>query len=123
MDITIQLSYLDFESSDSGDDTQTLEAMATVAPARVGAVLAEVTDVLAWAQRHFPGGPQPLDEGGEWDLLLQAQVDDRPPVALHLATGQVVGLPLLPASGWVCVTLTLAGRPAFVQAVQDAIGL
>ena len=119
----LQLSWLDFESTDNGDDTHTLEAMASVPPARVSDVLAEVTAVLAWAHRHFPGGPQPLDDGGEWDVLLQAQVNDGVPVTLHhhLASGRVHGMPPLPltesAPGWVCITLTLAATHAVAQAL------
>ena len=123
MHMGLQLSWLDFETTDNGDETHTLEAMASVPPARVQEVLTEVAAVLAWAHRHFPGGPQPLDDGGEWDVLLQAQVNDGGPVTLHhdLASGRVHGMPPLPltesAPSWVCITLTLAATHAVAQAL------
>jgi len=91
MDMGLKLSWLDFESTDNGDDTHTLEAMASAPPDRVQEVLAEVAAVLAWAHRHFPDGPQPLDEGGLWDAWLQWQADDGVPQTLPLPDG--VGTP------------------------------
>lgn len=123
MGMGLQLSWLEFDTTDNGDDTHTLEAMASVPPARVNEVLAEVAAVLAWAHRQFPNGPQPLDEGGDWDLLLQAQVNDEAPVNLRhdAASGRVQGMPPLPPVGgaptWVCVALTLAATQAVAQAL------
>ena len=123
MHMGLQLSWLEFESTENGDGTHTLEAMASVRPAHLPAVLGEVADVLGWMHRHFPEGPQPLDDGGDWDLLLQAQVNDAAPVTLahDAVSGRVSGLPPLPASGdapsWVCVTLTLAATPAVAHAL------
>jgi hypothetical protein len=127
MGIGLQLLWLTFDSTDNGDGTHTLEAMASVPPPRVNDVLAEVAAVLAWAHRHFPEGPRSLDEGGEWDVLLQAQVNDAAPVTLHhdTASGHFQGLPLLPLGGdrptWVCVTLTLAATHAMAEALSLAV--
>jgi hypothetical protein len=71
MDMGLKLSWLDFESTDNGDDTHTLEAMASAPPDRVQEVLAEVAAVLAWAHRHFPDGPQSLRVKGLLDELRQ----------------------------------------------------
>ncbi len=127
MHMGLKLLFLEFENTDNGDGTHTLEAMASVPPVRVDAVLAEVACVLAWAHRQFPGGPRPLDDGGDWDLLLQAQANDAAPVTLRhdTASGRVHGMPPLPATngapGWVCVTLTLAATQAFAQALGWAV--
>ncbi len=126
MHMDLQLSWLEFDTTDNGDDTHTLEAMASVPPARVADVLAEVAAVLAWAHRHFPEGPRSLDDGGDWDMLLQAQVNDAAPVTLHhdAASGHLHGLPTLPLDGdkptWVCVTLTLAATHAMAEALSLA---
>jgi hypothetical protein len=114
----LKLAFLWFETTDNGDETHTLEAMASVRPAQVDALLGEVSQVLAWAHRQFPGGPQALDEGGDWDLLLQAQVNDSAPVDLphRPTTGTVLWAPAPDTQGWVCVTLTLAVNRAFAQA-------
>jgi hypothetical protein len=120
--MVLKLSFLWFETTDNGDDTVTLEAVASVSPTQVPALLGEVTQVLAWAYRQFPGGPQPLDEGGEWDLLLQAQVNDLAPFDLPHSptTGHVLWAPTPSTQGWVCVTFTVAGCQAFAQAWAQA---
>lgn len=118
----MKLSFLWFETTDNGDETHTLEAMASVPLAQTHALFSEVTGVLAWAYRQFPGGPHPLDEGGEWDLLLQVQVNDNAPVDLlhHPVTGTVIWAPAPNTEGWVCVTVTLAVTQAFAQAWAQA---
>ena len=81
------LQYLLFDASNDGADTGTWEAMASVRAADLPAVLAEVQQVLAAAERHRPGPRGPLDEGGVWDTEQQVQTD----------------------SDWTTVTLTLTG--------------
>lgn len=111
----LQLSWLDFESTDNGDDTHTLEAMASVVPARVSDVLAEVTAVLAWAHQHLPEGPQPLDDGGQWDAWLQWQADDGVVQTLPLPDpahtwpgGGADALHAFPVDArWLTITLTM----------------
>ena len=88
------LQYLDFDYSEDDAGSGTWDAMASVWPAQVNALLAEVALVLDWAHGEFPDGHGPLDEGGEWDHdVLSAQEDGR-----HT------------------VTLTINGTPAFVAA-------
>ena len=54
------LDYLDFDYSDDGDGQGSFDALASVAPAQVAAVHAEIETVLAWAHAQFPGGPGAL---------------------------------------------------------------
>ena len=121
-----KLSFLAFDITDDADGACTLEAMASVRPEQQATVLAEVAQVLAWACKHFPGGPQSLDEGGDWDVLLQAQVDDEPPHNLSFElTGKntpcrVFSAATPPGCRWLCITLTLGASPAFAQAVAEA---
>lgn len=115
MHMGLQLSWLDFETTDNGDGTQTLEAMASVPPAKVSDVLAEVTAVLAWAHRHLRDGPQPLDDGGQWDAWLQWQADDGVvqtlplPDPAHTRPAGGAGAPhAFPVDArWLTITLTM----------------
>jgi hypothetical protein len=81
------LDYLIFDASDDGEGTGTWDAMASVRAADVPAVMAEVQQVLTWAERHSPGPRGPLDEGGAWDADQQVQTD----------------------GDWTSVTLTITG--------------
>lgn len=101
------LAYLHFELSESGAGVNTLEAMATTAAHRleaaaaVAAVMAEVAQVLDWAQQHFPNTQGPLDDGHDWQHELQTHSDD---------------------AGWHQVTLTLSASDAFVAEFRQAFG-
>jgi hypothetical protein len=122
----LKLSFLTFDITDDADGACTLEAMASVRPEQQDAVLAEVAQVINWACKYFPGGPQSLDDGGDWDVLLQAQVGDGPPHNLLFEPPgdntlcQVFAAATPPDCRWVCVTLTLGTSPAFAQAVAEA---
>ena len=64
------LHYLEFDYSEDADGHGSFDAMASVMPAQLAALQAEVISVLAWAHREFEGRRGPLDEGAEWDLSL-----------------------------------------------------
>ena len=99
MAAAVPLRYLSFELSLDTDGVHTLEAEAATADAAGhAAVMAEVDQVLAWAARHFPDGPGPLDEGARWchDLL----VDE--------------------AHGWQTVSLNLSGTTEFADAFAQS---
>ena len=67
------LHYLIFDASDDGEGNGTWEAMASVPPDDLPAVLAEVRAILSTAERQAPGPRGPLDEGGLWDADIQQQ--------------------------------------------------
>ncbi len=90
------LQYLIFDPSDDGEGTGTWDAMASVRSAQVPAVLAEMREVLQWAEMHAPGPRGPLDEGGAWDADEQVQADNDSNNDSS-------------AGGWTTVTLTLTG--------------
>lgn len=93
----MMLSYLDFERSEDSDGAVTLDAMASVAPADVPAVEAEVEAVLGWLRRRFAERQGPLDEGGGWDADVQQRPDgaDRVLCTLTLALAADVAEALL----------------------------
>jgi hypothetical protein len=120
----MQLHYLVFDVTDEDSGRGSFDAMASVEPGRLPALLAEIGRVLAWAHRAFgPAGA--LDDGGEWDYALQALAEpDSPLDAVYEGDGRVV---LASAGGGATLTtlaLTLTGSPGFCQAMRDAfVGL
>ena len=103
------LQYLMFEETASDGHSLTLEAMASVPPVRLPAVLDEAAHVMAWASRHLGTPPCPLDDGGEWDALLNVQADDGEPGSLQWeSTKGHIQPPSIPENTrWVTVTVTL----------------
>jgi hypothetical protein len=81
------LYYLNFDASDDGEGTGTWDAMASVKPKDLDAVLAEVKTVLDQAEAHSPGPRGALDDGGAWDADCQQHKD----------------------GDWISVSLTLTG--------------
>lgn len=67
--------HLVFDASDDGEGTGTWEAMASVRPAQLPVLMAEVQAVLDHAQAHSPGPRGPLDAGGVWDADTHVQAD------------------------------------------------
>lgn len=93
------MRYLTFHLTDSSDDILTLEAMASTREAEHAAVMAEVEQVLAWAQAEFGGRQGPVEDENTWDYELLVQHED---------------------GGWVTVTLTFSASAEFAEAFQVA---
>ncbi|MFO1228611.1 hypothetical protein [Roseateles sp.] len=91
------MRYLSFDVTDGTDDILTLEAMASTREAAHAAVLAEVEQVLAWAEAEFSGRRGPVEDGYAWDHELLVQNE---------------------AGGWVTVTLSFSASAEFAQALQ-----
>ncbi len=111
--------WLVFEVSDADDGVLTLEAMASVAPGQLAQVWAEVGLVLSHMARLACGAAAPLDQGGEWDMLLQLQCDGTPPKTLHWPAAGASNTPPCVGAGvqWATVTLTLVARPSLAEAM------
>jgi len=122
------LQYLDFDVSEDEHGVGSFDAMASVLPAQVPALHAELTQVLAWAHDAFARGP--LDEGFDWDYDLQ--------LAEASAAQGTIGFDASTRSLWMDVrpgatpanpavrctlTLTLSGTPAFCAALREAFDL
>jgi hypothetical protein len=113
------LHYLDFDFSDEDSGRGSFDAMASVLPYRVAAVLDEMAAVLQWAVVSFgPAGR--LHDDGDWDYELQGTIEpDTPvPVKYDEASG-VVYLPPANVSSRVTLSLTLTGSRAFCEAFNE----
>jgi hypothetical protein len=100
----MSLQFLEFDFSEDPDGGGSFDAMASVRPAQLAAVRAEIAGVLEWAETAFAGQRAPLDEGGEWDLDLQERVDGASPL-------------------WHVLTLSIGGSTAFCAAFIQRFGL
>ncbi len=121
----MSLQYLDFEYSDDTEGVGTWDAMASVSPNQVTAVQAEVARVLGWAYHAFPDGRGPVDEGGEWDFDLQAQVETLAPEKWQYdpSLDLVLTTRMPPGEPRHTVTLSLSGGEAFCQAFRERFEL
>lgn len=114
------LRYLAFDLLDADETSHTWEAMASVDPSRVTAVLKEADGLVAWARTQFGTEPLALDDGGEWDAWLQVQADRATPCTLSLHNAPDSPQPTFPlGTQWVAVTLTLVATPPLADALQQ----
>ena len=121
----MQLDYLDFDYSETGEDIGTFEAVASVWPEQVAAVQAEIAQVLDWAHAAFSGQRGPVGEGGEWDYDLQAMQEFTVPQTMDYdpLTRRVVMRPGSPGRPRHTVTLTISGTGEFCLALRQQFGL
>ncbi len=126
----MSLQYLNFDYSEDEQGNACWDAMASVPPDRLPALVAEVCALLHWADHDYPGPQGAPDDGGDWDYDLCAEVDDhthhsisyQPPTgASHEPpTGQLHWHPALaPQARRIALTLTLTGPPQFAQLLQQ----
>lgn len=110
--------YLVFDRSEDEQGIVNWDAMASVPASRVPDLQAEMEQVLVWACTRFVGQLGPVDEGGDWDVDVQAQDDDGEPLPLQwdARTGRVH----LSAAGVgrTTVSLSLSGNAQFAQAFE-----
>lgn len=119
--MTEKLHFLIFDLLDADEQSHTWEAMASVPPGQASTVLQEVCTVAAWASMQTGCPPQPLDEGGEWDMWLQAQIDQAAPFSLDWSpagSGQP-SLHVPDGTDWVTLTLTLVANGAWASRFQQ----
>lgn len=115
----MHLEYLLFDFSDEETGAGSFDAMASVQPDRVPAVLREVEAVLQWAHRRF-GPPAGSADAAGWDFDLQGTTDSGAPlpVAYDAARGRVALAP--PGPGRTTLSLTLSGAATFCEVFRDA---
>lgn len=118
-----ELQYLDFDFSDEESGRGSFDAMASVLPDRLPALLAEIGTVLQWAIGVFgPGGVE--DYESEWGYEVQGVVEPGTPLNAVFDEDRRA-VTLTPDSGQArtTLTLTLSGSPAFCDAFRERFGL
>ncbi|MCW5652020.1 MAG: hypothetical protein KIS62_19920 [Ramlibacter sp.] len=116
------LNYLLFDTTDEESGACAFDAMASVTPDRLPALLAEVQAVLAWATHLFgpPSGAGDECDTDDWAFDLEATDLAGAPLAItwDMQSAQV----LLPADvkGRLTLTLTISGHRAFAEAFGQA---
>ncbi|HYD76966.1 hypothetical protein [Ramlibacter sp.] len=115
----MQLDYLIFDCTEEETGSCSFDAMASVLPGRLAALVHEVEAVLGWACHTF-GAPVPDADTGGWDFELQAtsEAGGTLPIVFDLERGRL-SLPTA-SEGRITLTLTLSGSPAFGEAFRDA---
>lgn len=113
----MQLQYLLFDASDEEGGACSFDAMASVLPAGLAALVQEVETVLRWAHRAF-GTPAAGADEAEWDFDLHAVDENDAPLAISYddRNAQVS----VAAPGRVTLTLTVTGSRAFGAAFREA---
>lgn len=118
-----ELHYLDFDFSDEESGRGSFDAMASVLPDRLPALLAEIAAVLQWAFGTFEAGGAEEDES-EWGYELQGVAEpDTPLNAVYDEDRGAVTLTPDSAQARTTLTLTLSGSPAFCDAFRERFGL
>lgn len=116
------LSYLLFDATDEESGACAFDAMASVLPEHVPALLAEVQAVLAWANHLFgpPCNDGDEDDADDWAYDLQATDLAGAPLAitLDMQGGQVLLQPAV--AGRLTLTLTISGQSAFADTFRQA---
>lgn len=114
----MDLHYLSFDFSDEESGRGSFDAMASVLPQRLPALLGEIDAVLQWAHADF-GAP---GSEADWDYDLQATLEPDMPLPARwddaARTVRIDGKP----TGRTLVTFTIGGTPAFCRGLQEAFG-
>jgi hypothetical protein len=124
-DDQLKLQFLEFESIGDDELHPTWEAMASVRPEHRASLEAELTALLSALSRWLGEPPRPLDDGGRWDLWLQAQWDGQTPVTLEPTpggTGWAVWN-TSPSGNWLTLTVTLAADASVTAELDRHLGL
>lgn len=116
------LRYLDFDFSEDAEGTGTFDAMASVAPAQVPTLQAEISAVLAWAHQHWPDACGPAEDGGAWQYDLRGVQEVSTPLVLEFdeASGQLRTVADSPAPPRTTITLTISGSAEFCATLREA---
>lgn len=114
----MKLDYLLFDHADEETGACSFDAMASVMPDRVPAVIREVEAVLGWAHRGF-GAPSADTDAGEWGFELQAVGEQDAQLEIGYDF-QLARASLQQSPGRVTIALTVTGSAAFAAAFREA---
>ncbi len=117
-----RLSYLLFDATDEESGACAFDAMASVLPDRLPALLAEVQAVLAWATHLFGPPSSDGDEGDARDWAFDLQATDAAGARLAITWDMQHTQVLLSADagGRLTLTLTISGHRAFADGFRQA---
>ena len=118
----VELEYLIFDFSDEESGSGSFDAMASVLPERVPALMAEVEAVLRWAHHAF-GAPAASDGDGSWDFALHGTAEADKPWTIGYDAQRAQVSFAQPAGGRTTLTLTLSGSAAFCEAFREAFSV
>ena len=118
----MELAYLIFDFSDEESGCGSFDAMASVLPDRVPALLAEVQAVLRWAHQAF-GPPSAAEGDGGWDFDLHGTTEAHAPWALAYDPGPGTVSAGQAGPGRATLTLTIGGPRPFCDALRDAFSI
>ncbi|WP_041674995.1 hypothetical protein [Ramlibacter tataouinensis] len=119
----MELQYLVFDFSDEESGRGSFDALASVLPDRLPALLAELAAVLQWAHANF-GPAAALQDEGDWDYELQGTLEPEAPLQV-VYDSRSAAISLAPSNPRTRVTLalTLSGVPAFCEAFRRTYGV
>ncbi|MGE0330524.1 MAG: hypothetical protein AB7P37_07500 [Ramlibacter sp.] len=118
----VSLRYLLFDASQEESGACAFDAMASVLPDHLPALLAEVQAVLAWAAHLFGPPSSADDEGDADDWVFELQATDAAGMPFAIAWDMPCSQVVLPPSvaGRLTLTLTVSGHSAFADAFRQA---
>lgn len=116
------LSYLLFDVTDEESGASAFDAMASVLPEHIPALLAEVQAVLAWATHLFgpPSSDGDEDDADDWAFELQATDAASAPLAITWDVQRAQVLMPVTLERRLILTLTISGHSAFADAFHQA---
>ncbi|MDH5206719.1 MAG: hypothetical protein OEY75_08465 [Hylemonella sp.] len=116
----MSLDYLVFDYSEDEHGHGCFEAMASVPAKRLPALHAEITELLGWAFDAFAGLRAPLEEGGEWDYLLEGRQEWSVAETLSYdeGTGRIMCQPGAAGEPLHTLTLAVSGSAQFCAALS-----
>lgn len=117
------LDYLIFDFTDEETGAGSFDAMASVLPERLPALVSEVEAVLRWAHGEFGASSSASQGEGEWDYELHGttEADEPLEVAYDAARGKVSLARV--HEGRTTLTLTIGGSRTFCEAFRDAFSV
>ena len=116
----MRLQFLEFDRSEDTDGVVCWEALAQPQALHNAALLREVSQVLALAYRLDGRGPGPLEEGAQWDYVLDATLhaEGQVGVGAQVSFNPDVGITTVTPTPWhhrIELILSLCATPAFAQ--------
>jgi hypothetical protein len=116
----MHLQFLEFDCSEDTEGVVCWDALAQPAARHTPALLAELTQLLAWAYHFSPRKPGVLEDGADWDFDLQIHLGSASVPAHWDSAAQTLVLSPTPTeSDEISLSLSLSGGPAFSSAFRQ----